>query len=191
VRADAEGKSAHLLLDILDLFAPSLFPYGIVGALAASYYGIPRFTSDADITVWLAGTGKTGRDLKDKIAACGYDADLRFGDIEDPIAGAIIVRDTYGNQVDLLMGVRGMDPEASVRCLTTTLLGSTVRMIGVEDLIAMKLGAGGVQDLEDVRGILQVSKERVDIELTRKLTRKYGKSVRETLDKLLSSDSSL
>jgi hypothetical protein len=32
-------------------------------------------------------------------------------------------------------------------------------MIGVEDLIAMKLFAGGIQDIEDVRGILDVSRD--------------------------------
>ena len=68
MRADGAGKSAHLLLDVLDLLAPESIPYGIVGALAVSYYGVPRFTDDADITVWLTGTGKTGRDLKDLLA---------------------------------------------------------------------------------------------------------------------------
>jgi hypothetical protein len=55
----------------------------------------------------------------------------------------------------------------------------------MEDLVAMKLFAGGVQDLEDVRGILQVSNERLDLALLRRLSDRYGEKVRESLEKVL------
>jgi hypothetical protein len=66
-----------------------------------------------------------------------------------------------------------------------SLLDSMVRIIGAEDLIAMKIFAGGVQDLIDVRGILKVSQERLDLELLRNLTRRYGSAASRKLDELL------
>lgn len=185
MRANGPGQSAYLLLDVIDLLTPLAIPYAVVGGHAVSFYGVPRFTKDADATVWLAGTGRTGGDLKAQLTTANYDVKLSLGDIEDPIAGVVVVRDQHENQVDLLLGVRGMDADAAQRCLTTTLLGESVRMIGVEDLIAMKLFAGGVQDLEDVRGILEVSKERLNFGLLQRLSDRYGKNVGEALERVL------
>jgi len=50
-----------------------------------------------------------------------------------------------------------MSRNAVSRCVEESLLDSMVRIIGAEDLVAMKIFAGGVQDLIDVRGILKVS----------------------------------
>jgi len=41
----------------------------------------------------------------------GYEVALRTGDVDDPIPGLLEIRDRYGNRVDLLLGLRGMDPE--------------------------------------------------------------------------------
>jgi hypothetical protein len=78
---------------------------------------------------------------------------LNRGDIDDPISGAIIVKDRHGNRADLLLGVRGMDLDPVSRCVSASLLDSSIRIIAAEDLIAMKIFAGGLQDLDDVRGI--------------------------------------
>jgi hypothetical protein len=48
----------------------------------------------------------------------------------------------------------------------------------------MKLFAGGPQDVMDVRGILQVWRERLDRNLLKKVTRLYGADVLETLKTL-------
>lgn len=54
-----------------------------------------------------------------------------------------------------------------------------------EDLIGMKIFAGGTQDLTDVRGILHVSRERLNPDLLRQVARRYGADVARTLDELL------
>ncbi len=159
--------------------------YAVIGAFAVSYFGVPRATADADTVIWLSGAGKSEQDLKDGLHAAGYDAQLKRGDIDDPISGAIIVKDRHGNRVDLLLGVRGMDPEAVSRCVDASLLDSSVRIISAEDLIAMKIFAGGPQDLEDVRGILQVSQQLLNLELLRNLTRRYGRDSAHKLAGLL------
>src|SRR5262249_33843292 len=107
------------------------------------------------------------------------------GDIEDPILRSLLLEDLHQNRIDLLIGVRGMDPEASGRCVSASLLDSSIRIIGAEDLIAMKISAGGVQDLEDVRGVLYISGRRLDLDLLRKLAARYGLEVSRRLEALL------
>src|SRR5262245_24782943 len=135
--------------------------------------------------VWLQGTGKSEHDLKDRLVTSGYQVKLRHGDPEDPISRSLVVEDQHDNRVDLLMGVRGMDPEASGRCVSVSPLDSSVCIIAVEDLIPMKISAGGIQDLEDVRGILQVSGTLLNLDLLRKLAAKYGAAVARRLEALL------
>ena len=78
-----------------------------------------------------------------------------------------------------------MDPEAVSRCVTASLLDSSVRIIAGEDLIAMKIFAGGFKDTEDVQGILEVSGHLLNLDLLRKLARRYGVHVAQTLEELL------
>lgn len=185
MRTTGPAQSGQLLLDVVDLLSELGVRYAVIGALAASYYGVPRATTDADAVIWLQGTGKSEHDLKSYLLAAGYNVKLKRGDIDDPILKAILVEDQHENRIDLLLGVRGMDPEASGRCVSASLLDSSVRIIAAEDLIAMKIFAGGFQDLEDVRGILQVSGKLLNLELLRKLAARYAPEVTGMLDALL------
>lgn len=105
--------------------------------------------------------------------------------MDDPISRAIVIEDNYDNRMDILIGVRGMDASAMERCVSTQLLGSSIRIIGAEDLIAMKIFAGGIQDLEDVRGVLQVSGNKVNLGLLRAAAARYGDDTAAKLNELL------
>ena len=56
-----------------------------------------------------------------------------------------------------------------------------------QDLVALKIFAGGPQDMEDVNGILQVSRENIDRALLRRIAGHYGADVRKKVDVLLAS----
>jgi hypothetical protein len=185
MRATGPSQPALLLLDVLDILQGHGIPHAIVGALAVSYYGVPRASIDADAAIWLQGTGRDAGDLKNALAGAGYTVKLRRGDIDDPIAAVIAIEDAYGNAADLLIGIRGMAPDVQTRCVTSVLFDTPVRIMGAEDLVAMKVFAGGPFDLADVRGIFQVSGESLNIDLLRKSARGYGKQALETLTKLL------
>ena len=51
MRPTGPGQAAHLLLDVVDVLNELCIPYALAGALAASYYGVPRSTSDADTSI--------------------------------------------------------------------------------------------------------------------------------------------
>jgi hypothetical protein len=78
-----------------------------------------------------------------------------------------------------------MDSHLLSRCVSEVLLDSPVRIIAAEDLIPMKIFAGGPQDLQDVRGILQVSGDSLNLDLVRLLSKPYGAEVTRTLEILL------
>lgn len=177
MRATGPGQPAHLLLDIIEILKAAEIPYVVIGAFAVSFHGVPRSTNDADAAVWLRRSGKNARGLAGELTASGYVTDLKVGDAGNPIAGVIVVGDRHGNRVDLILGVRGMESAAASRGVTTSMLGTALKVASAEDLIAMKIAAGGVQHLEDVRGILAVSQKVLDLNLLRRLARRYGPDV--------------
>jgi len=185
MRTTGPAQPAQFLLDVVDLLSELGIRYAVVGAFAAAYYGVPRATADADTVIWLEGSGNTEQDVKNHLVSKGCHVELKRGDIDDPISKALIVKDRYENRVDALVGIRGMDPQAPDRCVSASLLDSSLRIIGVEDLIAMKIFAGGLQDLEDVRGILKVSGMLLNFGLLRTLTARYSPEVTRQLDALL------
>ena len=143
MRTDAAGQSALLMVDVAEVLAARGIPYAVIGAMAAAVHGVVRASLDADAVV--SAHVAAGRELQREFAAMGCGADLRVGDVEDPIPALLAITDQFGNRVDLLIGLRGMDPAAMKRSREVALSGFPLRIIGREDFIAMKAHAGGPQ----------------------------------------------
>ena len=114
-------------------------------------------------------------------------AELRRGDSEDPIPAMLAISDQYGNRVDLLGGLRGLDPEAFTRTVTVEFHGTNLRIIGREDFIAMKCFAGGPQDIADAEEVLGTTEAPIDLDLVRRITRRFGRAAADILEQLLST----
>jgi predicted nucleotidyltransferase len=97
----------------------------------------------------------------------------------------LILQDDHDNTVELLAGIRGLDPEAFRRTITVPFQGDTLRMIGREDFIAMKCYAGGPQDIADARAALTRADAATDLDLLRRLTRRFGRAASDVLEQLL------
>ena len=63
----------------------------------------------------------------------GIQTDLTRGDMDDPIAALLKATDQYGNEVDALIGLKGLDPQAFSRIVSVPFQGTTLRVIGRED----------------------------------------------------------
>jgi hypothetical protein len=174
-----------MLLDVVDVLERKGVPYAVVGGFAASFHGQERATSDSDAAVWLEKTSLRRDDVANALREAGFQVEVRAGGPDDPIAAVIRIHDSFKNRCDLLLGVRGMSVEAPSRSVPARLMGREIRMMGAEDLTAMKISAGGVKDLMDIERILQVSGEKLDIALLEKLTRRYGREEARTLASLL------
>jgi hypothetical protein len=181
--ATGPGQSLLLLLDVVVLLDEQRIAYGVVGALAASVYGTVRATTGADalVSVSAAKLGSLEKTLRKK----GLTAKLHRGDIDDPVLSLLAISDRFSNRVDLLGGLRGLDPAAFERTLAVPFSGRTLRIIGREDFIAMKCFAGGPQDMTDAQEALRSAGRRIDLDLLRRVTRRFGRPAADALERLL------
>jgi len=182
MRAKRSGQSPLLLLDVVDVLAREGVDYAVIGALAAAVYGAIRASADADALVSLT-VGKLSS-LSQVFKKKGFAAELRRGDPEDPIPAMLVIGDKHGNRVDLLGGLLGLDPQTLSRALDVPFSGTTIRVIGREDFIAMKCFAGRTHDLEDARIALRTA-EQLDLDFLRKVARRFGRSAADALESIL------
>jgi hypothetical protein len=183
MRAQRAGESALLLLDAVDVLNGAGISYAVIGAMAASVHGVVRASMDADAL--LAVPVHELRALEQRFRTQGFGTELRFGDDEDPIAAVLTLTDALGNRVDLLVGLRGLDPAAFARAFEVPFSGGRLRVVGLEDFVAMKLFAHGPQDIEDARFALAAARDTVNQELLQHLTARYGQRALDTLAGLL------
>jgi predicted nucleotidyltransferase len=183
MRTNASGESALLLLDVVQVLSKEQVDYAIVGAMAASVYGVIRASRDADALLSISVPALTG--LERTFRAAGFRTELRRGDFDDPIGAVLTLQDSFDNQVDLLVGIRGFDPEAFSRSIEVPLYGEPLKFVSLEDFIAMKLFAGGPQDIADAKSAIESALEPLDLDLVRKLASRYGADTVRSLENLL------
>jgi predicted nucleotidyltransferase len=183
MRTRRAGQSALLLLDVIAVLRNNAVEYAVIGAMAASVHGSLRASADADalLSVTVSKLANLCRAFK----KAGFEAELRRGDADDPIPAMLIISDTHGNRVDLLGGLRGLDPQVFSRAVEVPFSGDTLRVVGREDFIAMKCFAGGPQDLVDAQLALQSAQAPVDQSLLRRLTRRFGRGAADVLERIL------
>ena len=112
MRTQGPGEAALLLLDVAALLNSEAIDYAVIGAMAASVHGLIRASVDADAVLFLAAA-KIGN-LERKFKQAAFQTDLRRGDPDDPIAALLAITDQHGNRVDLLVGLRGLEPQATI-----------------------------------------------------------------------------
>ena len=184
MRTCRSGESALLLLDVVEVLARERVDYAVIGAMAASVHGVLRASMDADAVLSIT-TQQLGQ-LHEIFRNAGFATDLRRGDLDDPIAAVLALSDEFSNRVDLLVGLRGLEKEAFQRAIDVTFQGGKLRVVCVEDFVAMKVFAGGPQDLADARYALAAAKQTIDKDLLLRLTARYGREAMGALTNLLS-----
>ena len=79
-----------------------------------------------------------------------------------------------------------METNAFSRVIEVPFQGKTLKFIGREDFIAMKVFAGGPLDLIDAARAISAGGPSLDLALVRGLARKYGEDASNALGRLLS-----
>jgi hypothetical protein len=185
VKATGPGQSLLLLLDVVALLDRHGIQYGVVGAMAAAVYGTVRATTDADALVSTAPAGLAK--LEAPLRKAGFVTTLRRGDADDPIVSLLQVGDSFGNRVDLLGGLRGLDPAAFGRTVAVPFQGETLQVIGREDFVAMKCFAGGPQDIADAQEAIESAQPSIDLDLVRRVARRFGRPAADALEGILAN----
>jgi predicted nucleotidyltransferase len=185
MRTKASGESTLLLVDAVQVLGAAQVDYAIIGATAASVHGVIRASRDADAL--LSITASALPDLERSFRAAGFKTELRRGDMDDPISAVLTLHDEFENRVDLLVGIRGFDPQAFSRAIDVPLDGAPLRFVGLEDFVAMKLFAGSPQDVSDATIALEVATDLLDVNLLRQLSRRYGADTARSLENILAT----
>lgn len=183
MKTSRAGQSALLLLDAVTVLTARKIPYAVIGAMAASVHGLVRASMDADAVLSL--TIQETPALEREFRAAGFQTELRKGDPGDPISAVLSLTDAYNNRVDLLVGIRGLDPAAFSRTVELLFQGAALRVVGLEDFVAMKIFAGGPQDLADARAAVSAAGGHLNQPLAKQLARRFGPDVLAILEKLL------
>ena len=177
------------MLDIADTLTARHIPYAVIGATAAAVHGAVRASLDAD-AIFVAlplpeaqGFAPRTRRVPACRPCCAWETSTTR------LPRCLSVSDQFGNRVDLLMGLKGVDPGLYGRASSVEFSGGSLRVVAAEDFIAMKRFAGGPQDLADARAAIAVSRATIDLELLRALALRFGRDAARTLDDLLAEPS--
>ncbi len=185
MRTRRAGQSALLLLDAVEILQRENVDYAVIGAFALSVHGVVRASTDADAL--LSTTPKQLSRLRTRFDRAGFGTVLRRGDADDPIPTMLVLSDAHGNRVDLLGGLRGMDPEVFSRTVEVPFIGESLRIVGREDFIAMKCFAGGPQDILDAQSAYRGARGPIDLDLLRSVTRRFGRDAADRLEQVLAA----
>ena len=185
MRPRGPGESALLLLDAVEVLVALGIRYAVVGALAASVHGAVRGSADADVLIGASVQEATGID--EAFRNAGFHSVLSRGDPQDDIPAVIGLTDTFGNRVDVLVGLRGLDTQAFSRTVGISFHGTTLVFIGREDFIAMKVFAGGPIDLQDAEQAVAANPVSLDVQLVRRLAAGFGREASAVLESILSA----
>lgn len=164
--------------------------FALIGGLAVAAWGVIRATQDID---FLANSDPTPLvdtrlrgSLKEFLERNGCYAEWRTGDADDPIRLLLRINlpPLYGGVgADIVWAHKRWQQEALQRSVTVEVSNSCVHILHPEDLILMKLDAGGPQDHLDIQQMLSASPPQLSIERLREMAKqlRLGKA----LDKCL------
>jgi hypothetical protein len=183
MRTNKGGQSALLVLDVVDILRGEKVNYAVIGAFALTVLGVVRATTAVDALLF-AAPGRLAK-LEKVYKQAGFDTELRSAEADDPVSGMLILSDDFGNHVELLGGLRNMDPDIFSRALEIEFRQEKLHIVGREDFIAMKCYAGGPQDLLDARSAYEAAPGPIDLDLLRTVTRRFGREAADRLQAVL------
>lgn len=139
--SNAPVPYAQPLLDAVELFERLQIGYALVGGVAAMYYGRARFTEDVDF-VAASGHQEVLAGNPDAMRATHFDPSCTWKLYHDSGVEIDIWKDEHADAI-------------VQRAQSVQLAARTVHIAEVNDLVAMKLRAGRLQDDYDVSEMLR------------------------------------
>ena len=168
--------SAELLAAVAAVMKSWGDQWFVCGAQAVIVHGSPRMTNDVDITLRLVPDDPLG--FASAMKGAGFS-------IRVPDLGAFVQRtrvipllhDPSGMPLDVILSGPGPEEEFYARAQKTDIGGVVVPVVSAEDLVVMKVFAGRVRDLDDVRGIVKRRAKALDAARIRRLLSEIEKAL--------------
>ncbi len=150
-----------LLANIASALDTANIPYMIIDGQAVLIYGEPRLTRDIDISL-----GLDDSHLNELLAiADQLGLEIAIKKVKQFVkrTNVLPLYDSQsGFRVDFIFSFSPYEQEALKRCTSIKIENYAVRYASVEDIIIHKIIAGRPRDLEDVKGILNHQKQKID-----------------------------
>jgi hypothetical protein len=127
-------------------------PFALIGAAAMAVHGVSRSTLDLDLLV----TDARCLDAASwhGIGSLDVTVDARRGDQSDPLAGVVRLRAPEEAPVDVVVGRFRWQAALVERAVPAEVEGEMIPVARRDDLILLKLFAGGPQDAWDIAQLL-------------------------------------
>jgi hypothetical protein len=146
------GRFEEILANLTAFFDEQGVPHALMGGLAVAAWGAPRATEDIDLLADVCPSPELDAALR----ARGFEPEWRRGAPDDPIPLLLRLRGSSGPEIDTVCATRLWEREIIGRSVRLRLpQGPEIPVVAVEDLIVLKLMAGGPADLADVADLLQ------------------------------------
>lgn len=160
---------ADVVLRLADVCERVAVPYAIGGAVATSFWGVPRTTQDADCLVAVPAVGY--QRLADALNARGFEIDQASGPQPVTVVALLeqVRRDKYmtlscrATSVELFVPVVPLQQSILRRAVGRTFHGRTIRVTTAEDLILLKMAFHRHKDIQDIKGILHIQRGHLDM----------------------------
>ncbi len=165
------GEIRDAAVEIHDWLSAHRVPHFFIGGFAVQFWGRPRATVDVDLCAVIPP-----QDM-DRVVELLL-ASFRSR-VPDPLSFAaqnhvLLLFASNGCGVDVSLSGFWFDSEAVNRTSPLDVApGERLPVCSAEDLIVMKSVAGRARDEEDMKAIIQLERDRLDVKLIRRLLKEY------------------
>lgn len=157
------------LLEVAKLLESLGIAYCLIGGYAVAVHGVPRHTADLDLLVEL--TEDQLARLFEELERRRIRYQYRRSSLDDPVGDVLSLE--LELPVQLIRAKWKHESSAIARAIEIAYHGAPIRVAAAEDLIVLKLRAGGPLDLYDVENILASKGTDLDYDLLENLAREH------------------
>lgn len=179
--SDEAQSNLQVAEKIAALLVAENTPAVVIGAVALAAHRYIRFTEDIDLGI--NADPAQMRALAETLRLEGFDAELHEADASDPLGGVIDISGSFG--LVQIISFENKFPAAIRDALggeeVKIHASSSLRIVPIPQLVALKLYAGGIKAQADILELLRRNPE-IDLSGLRKICKEYRL---EGLDEIL------
>jgi uncharacterized nucleotidyltransferase DUF6036 len=181
---EVDDPLRRTLADLAAFLRANGTPYALIGGIAVSVRGEPRFTADVDVVASVEL--KRALDLLE--ATKRSDFEPLFPDAAEVVETAYILplrHRTTGIKADVVIGLTGFERNLVARAVPVDLGGLSIPVASSEDLLLMKVLAGRARDMDDARGIVSKQGATLDWDYVMGVGKALGEAIDQDLARQL------
>jgi len=166
------GEIRDAAVEIHDWVSANGIPHFFIGDIAVQFWGRPRATVDVDVC---AVVPPQDADRAVELLLASFKS--RVPNPADFAAqhGVLLLFASNGCGVDVSLSGFWFDSEALERTSDLEAApGKRLPVCSAEDLIVMKSIAGRARDEDDLKVVIQLERDRLDVKLIRRLLKEYA-----------------